>query len=181
MHGMELFIVHIVTIVILYAVFDSIDKHNDKEMMKSLTKEHVVLKYPKAYIWVGVFIILFSSTLLFFMIFYPNGTEALWVFILFGLVDLSGIAMALNALMWRIDVFKSENYFLYRQLFKTYKIEYNNCSWVKFKNFNITVKTDKRTLHLEVFITNIDSLTFMLHKYGVKEIDEETNNKKKKK
>lgn len=180
MSGFKHFIVFSLIQIILFVMFYYIGKNNDKEILKNIDKEHVIIKYPKAYIWVGIADILFCSVFLFLMIFYPNGTESWWVFVGFGFFDLLGLAIFLNAIMWKIDVFKSKDYFLYRPLFKTYKIKYDDCLWYKYEYLNSKIKTIKQTIHIEMGITNLEYLLAMLDKHKIKELKKETQKKKTK-
>ena len=167
MSAFEHFIVFSLIQIILFLMFYYIGKNNDKEILKNIDKEHVIIKYPKAYIWVGIVDILFCSICIYFLI-YPNkifmpvGKYLGLLLLLFGLFDLLGLAIFLNALMWRIDIFKSEDYFLYRSLFKTYKIKYDDCLWYKYEHFNSKIKTTKQTIHIEIGITNLEYLLAML-------------------
>lgn len=181
MSAFEHFIVFSLIQIILFLMFYYIGKNNDKEILKNIDKEHVIIKYPKAYIRVGIVDILFCSACLFFMRFFPNGTETWWVYIICISFDLLGIAISLNAFMWRIDIFKSEDYFLYRSLFKTYKIKYDDCLWYKYEHFNSKIKTTKQTIHIEIGITNLEYLLAMLDKHEIKELKKGNTKEKTKK
>lgn len=181
MSAFEHFIVFSLIQIILFVTFYYIGKNNDKEILKNIEKEHVIIKYPKTYTWVGIADILFCSICLVLMVFFPNGTESWWVFVIFGSFVLLGLAIFLNTLMWRIDIFKNEDYFLYRPLFKTYKIKYDNCLWYKYEHLNSKIKTTKQTIHIEVGITNLEYLLAMLDEHEIKELTKETQKKKTKK
>ena len=38
---------------LLGILLSSIDRRNSKEIIENLTKEHIVIRLPKAYLWVG--------------------------------------------------------------------------------------------------------------------------------
>ena len=167
--------------IVLYIIFYFIDKHNDKEIIKNLTENHVVIKTPTAFLWIGIFGSLFCSICLLIMIFFPNGTETWWVFIIFGSFDLLGLYIIFNTLIWKIEIFKDKEYFLYKPLFKTYKINYNDCLYfTKKDNGVLVIKTNTKTVNANAFFTNNEFLPAMLIEHGVKEI-KETKKKKTKK
>ena len=111
---------------LLGILLSSIDRRNSKEIIENLTKEHIVIRLPKAYLWVGCLDISFFVTCIFLMAWYPNETASAWVYVLFVLFALLGIVIVLETQIWKIDIFRSENYFLCRTLpFKKYMIRYS--------------------------------------------------------
>lgn len=148
---MKEIIIHTVAVALSYvcirAFLVHIVKHNSTETVKNLEKEHIVLRLPKLYIIIGILSFIVLSAFLIMMIFFPNGTEALWVEILFAVFFLIGIFLILEPLIWRIDVFRSEDYFIYRSVFgKTRKIRYDECLWYQEKTNTVILKTEKKTL-----------------------------------
>ena len=156
--------------IILGAISYSIEKNNGKELLESLTKEHVILRMPKAYIWIGCICSLGFGTFIFLMIMFPNGTEAPWVFISFSLFILLGIYIILKTLLWKADVFKSEEYFCIRPFLKTYRIQYSDCVYFKDLKQGFVIKTEKKKFRVLEEVANAEVLSAMLTKHGVNKI-----------
>lgn len=113
-------------------LFLSILFSNDKEFMKNLKEEHIVIHQSRAFIWVGCIDILFFGAILFWTVFFPNGTEALWIEIGFALFVLLGVGLVWVAIAWRVDVFRHEDYFLLRTIFlKSIKYSIATASVIK--------------------------------------------------
>ncbi len=64
---------------------------------------------------VGIIEILFFSTCILIMIFFPNGTEALWVYIGFSLFIVSGAVIVLFCIFWRLEY--NDEGFIYHNCF----------------------------------------------------------------
>lgn len=51
------FFVRIISIALisigLSLIFSHIEKNNAKEIIKNLTEEHIIIRLPKAYLWIG--------------------------------------------------------------------------------------------------------------------------------
>jgi len=137
--------------IIVGMVFSSIVKSNDKELLKNLTSEHIIIRSPKAYVWIGCYDVLVSGTLLIWSIFFPNGTEALWADIIFALFLLLGVVMVWVSITCRIDLFRHEDYFLMRTtFFRTHRIQYCDCISYKIGTNYLVLKTDKETLRIDL-------------------------------
>lgn len=146
-------------------------KSNNEEALQSLTKEHVIVHLPKAYLWVGVITFCFSGLFIFMGIFYPNGTEKAWTFFGFGLFMLLGVIIIVQTLVWRIDVFRHESYFIYRNMFgKKRKIQYMNCKSYQYKTNTVIVETDKRKIHIDDKAANFEVLLAVMSINKIKEI-----------
>ena len=170
---MEQIIIHAVAIALSYVCIRvflvHIVKHNSTEAIKNLGKEHIVLRLPKLYIIIGILSCIVLSSFLITMIFFPNGTEALWVEILFTSSFFIGIFLILEPLIWRIDVFRSEDYFIYRSIFgKTRRIRYDECLWYQEKTNIVILKTEKKIYYIDNKASNIEFLLSMMAKYKVK-------------
>lgn len=148
-----------------------IDKSNSKEIMKSLTEEHIVIRLPKAYLWVGCLVTSFFVTCIFLMSWFPNETVTTWVWILFVLFAFAGIAIVLETQIWKIDIFRSENYFLCRTFpCKTYRTLYSDCVSYRFGANTLVLKTKERTFHIDIHTTNFEFLLAMLTLHKIMEI-----------
>ena len=49
--------------IVVWFLFSRIDKRNGEELIKNLTREHVVIHLPKVYLWVGFLVVAVFSTL----------------------------------------------------------------------------------------------------------------------
>lgn len=156
--------------IVLQLIFCSVDKKNGMELIKNLRAEHVVLRYPKAFIWIYVASISFFGGCLLIMIFFPNGSEAGWVYALFlGIVILSA-CFGLYTLMWKIECFRSEEFFIYRPFWgKGRKVFYRDVEYYRFETGGIKIKTKTGKLSVEQHVTNMEILLALLTKHGVPE------------
>lgn len=155
---------------LLGILLSSIDRRNSKEIIENLTKEHIVIRLPKAYLWVGCLDISFFVTCIFLMAWYPNETASAWVYVLFVLFALLGIVIVLETQIWKIDIFRSENYFLCRTLpFKKYMIRYSDCVSYRFLANTLVLKTRGKTFHIDAHTTNLEFLLAMLTQHKITE------------
>lgn len=147
----------------------NIDKSNSKELVNNLTKEHIIIRKPNAYMWIGCLDILFFSTCLVLMTCFLNGTATLWVWVLFCLFTLLGVAIVLVTLIWKVEVFRHEDYFLLRSItLRTRKIQYCECISFKLGIDSLILKTSKGTFHIDCNATNFAFLLAMLTMHKVK-------------
>lgn len=94
-----------------------ISRSNRKEMLKSESNEHIIIRHPKIYIWIACVCIALIGALLIWIYFFPNDTVTVWVFAVFGVFMLIGNYLILVTLIFKIDIYKSKDYFLYRSIF----------------------------------------------------------------
>lgn len=149
-------------------LLSQIDKRNSKGIIEAVSKEHILIRLPKAYLWIGCIEILFFISCMVLMTLFPNETSATWVWVTFGLLILSGVALVLKTLFWRIDVFRRKNYFYIRTLpFRTYKVAFSDCEFYKYGTNTLTLKTKERTFRIDAHATNFEFLLAMLTQYKV--------------
>ncbi len=178
MSGFERFIAYALIPIVLYVIFYFVDKQNDKKAIINLEKEHIIIRTPNAFLWIGIIGTLIFSIFILFTIFpnnisSPIGKNIWWVLLIFCSFDLLGIYIIFNTLVWKIEIFKTKDYFLYKPLFKTYKIKYKDCLWFTIKdNGVLVIKTNTKNVNANTFFTNYEFLLAMLVKHGVKEIKE---------
>lgn len=154
--------------IILGILLSNIDKSNSKEIIKNLTKEHIVIRLPKAYIWVGCVEMSFTATCFAMMHFLQPDLffELLWI-TMFAL----GFIIVEVSFVWKIEIFRSENYFLCRTLhFKTHKTLYSDCVNYRFGANTLVLRTKERTFHIDTHATNFEFLLAMLTQYEITEI-----------
>ncbi len=148
-------------------------KNNDKELIENLTKEHIVIRLPKAYIWVGSIGVLFFLALIILSTLFPNGTEGVFSYSVFIAFVILGIFIVLEALFWKVDIFRHKDYFVYRTVFfKTYTIEYKDCEYYIWGTNTIKLKTSSKTFRFDSNSSNIEYLLGLLNKNGVSEINQ---------
>lgn len=157
--------------IVLGFLLSNINKSNNKEIIKNLQQEHIVVRLPRMYLWVGCLDILIFGTFIFLMILFPNETAAIWVWVGFSLFVFVGIIIVAKTLIWKIDVFRSENYFLCRTLFcKTYKILYHNCVSYSLRENTLVLNTRERKFRIDTHAMNLEFLLLMLTQYEIPQI-----------
>ena len=150
----------------------SIDKGNGQEIIKNLEKEHIVIHLPKAYMWVGCLDVFTFGIFMIFMANDQSGTAVTWVWILFCFFVLLGVFLIAVTKIWKIEIFRHKEYFLYRTAFcRVHKVQYSQCVSYKFKTNNLVLKTEKRTFYVDNKATNFEFLLIMLSQHKVKEIE----------
>ena len=157
--------------IIVGVLFSRIDKSNSEELIKNLTREHVEIHLPKVYFWIGLLVVAVFSTFCFIMFFFPNGTEAWWVWVIFIIFILGGFYIIFESLFFKIDIFKSKDYFVYKDFFvKTQKIYYCDCISYNRNANAFVIKTTRNKISMDIHSVNIEILMAMLSKKNVKEI-----------
>ena len=157
--------------VLLGLFLTCIERDNGKEIINQLTKERIVIRLPKAYLWIGCLDISFFVTCLVFMTLFPNDTAAAWVWIVFLLFVFMGVFIVFKTQFWKIVIFRSENYFFYRGIFfRTHKILFNDCINYKFGANTLILKTKERVIRVDIHAANFEFLTAMLVQHQVTEI-----------
>lgn len=157
--------------IILGFFLSHMDRSNRKETIKNITREHIVIRLPKAYLWIGCLDISFFITCLFLMTWFPNDTTTAWVWMVFLLFVLIGAAIVFKTQIWKIDIFRSENYFLYRGwLFRTYRILFSDCVKYRFGANTLILETKERTFHIDTHATNFEFLLAILVQHKVMQI-----------
>jgi len=158
-----------IIIVAVNALFTYIVRGNDKELIENLRKEHVLVHLPKAYIWVGIADIVCFSIFFIGMIAFPNGTEAIWVGVIFGIFILMGLVIVFVSLVWKIHIFRHESYFIYISGFgRVHKIQYADIVYYKDGNNTLIVKTKAKRFFMDNKATNFEYLLAMLTQNKVK-------------
>lgn len=164
-------IVPVLINIVLGVISYNIEKNNEKELIKNLKNEHIVIRHPKAYSWVGYFGILFFSTAILLMVFFPNDTADTWVWVLFSGFVLLSAFLVFATLVWKMEIFKSKDYFFIRTVFcRKYKVQYSDCISYKFRSNSLVLKTNRKTFYVDCFVTNFEFLLAELDKHNVREI-----------
>lgn len=124
--------------------------------IKNIDKEHITLRMPKIYLYIFLVAITMTFSALVCMILYPNETVTLWVLIFFISAFVLEICFFFELLIWKIDIFKSKDYFVLRTLpFAKHSVNYNDCEWYKEGDMYFQLKTNKKTITLTYNILNL--------------------------
>lgn len=149
-----------------------IDKDNGQEIIKNLEKEHIVIQLPKAYMWVGFLDFVAFCAFAILVANDQDASSAAWVWILTCFFILLGVFLIAVTKIWKIEIFRHREYFLYRTAFcRVHKVQYSQCVSYEFKTNNLVLKTEKRTFYVDNKATNFEFLLIMLSQHKVKEIE----------
>ena len=154
-------------------LYSKIYKSNGESIIENLKNEHIIIHLPKAYFLVGALdIVVFTIFILLIKYFPPIEETVLWVYFGFGCFILLGFFIVTYTLIWKIDVFRHENYFVYRNfLGKKNRIPYSECISYQYSEYALTLKTVKKTLNFDSKATNIEYLVAMLNQNKIKKIN----------
>jgi len=156
---------------VVNTLYTNISKTNDNEVLLNLKNEHVTIHLPKLYKWVGLVCSIFSATLFLLMMLFPNDTAAIWVGIEFWIFILLGLYMFVTSFIWKINIFKEKDYFLYTNSFGIkYEIHYSDILFYKDGYNTLRIKTNKKMFFIDNKATNFEFLLAMLKKHKVKEV-----------
>ena len=152
-------------------LYSKIYQRNCKSVIENLNNEHIIIRLPKAVFLVGCICTTVFATVIVLMTLFPNDTVALWVYVIFIFFVLLGVYLMTIAIIWKMEVFRNEDYFIYRSVFfRTYKINYADCISYKCTKNTVELITTNRTFHIDTIATNYEFFMAMLKKYKVKEI-----------
>lgn len=134
------------------------EKSNAKELVKNLSESCVVLRLPKMYFWLGVMGCVFL-TMLFVLCSLPKFELAIWSYVAFFFLGSIFISLLLSERLWKVEVFKDENYFIYRTSFgRKYKVSYNECIAYKNATNMFVIKTQRKTFYVDIHSRNFEFL-----------------------
>ncbi len=160
----------IIIVISLFCILYRMSEESSEELLNNLKADRIVLRLPKAYMWVGCGCILVFSAFILVMLYYPNGTETMWVIAVFAFFVLLGCAIILKAKVWRIELFRSKDYFFVRDLLrKTYCVSYRDCTNYSFSANRLRLKTEKGQVCIDIHVINFEFLLAMLKQYKVEE------------
>ena len=159
--------------IVLQLIFFSIYKINVKELIKNLSAEQVVLRLPKAYMWILIIGILFSGALFLMAVFSPDKKGMGWLYFGCLFVGIFCAFFALYTLTWKLECFRNEDFFIYRPLFgKGRKIFYHDVEFYRIETSGtggIIIKTKTGRITLDPHVTNKEFFLAVLSKHGVPE------------
>ena len=150
--------------------------HGVKEIkrvpIKKLTDKHIVIRTRKLEKWITVVSVFLLCAILIPFVLVNRETASKQELMICILVIIISICFAVfEIVIWRIDLFADEDYFLLRTIpFKTHKIYYDDCIYYKMGSNFLTLKTKKRKFYIAILSQNFDYLKELLimHKVKVK-------------
>ena len=99
----------------------------------------------------------------------PYVTEPIWVGIVFAIFLLLGLVLAVEPFIWKIHVFRNEDYFLYTTGFgRTYKVRYADIVNYKDSENTLILRTERKRFFIDNKATNFRYLHTMILQKGVK-------------
>ncbi len=159
-------LIPVLTATILGALMVRIQKNNSQKLIESLHKQHVIVKLPPVYFWVGCITVIVMTLFILAMFCFPNDSVTIWTYVAFGVFDFLGVLLVIAVLLWRIDVFKDKPYFSYRTIFgKTYTVLYSDCISCEDKTNGYVLRTHTKKIVLDMNAENIEVLLAMLTPY----------------
>jgi len=157
--------------IIVTAIFTAIASGNEKERLKNEGASHVLLRMPRAYVWIGGICAAFFTAALVLMLVFPIDEANLAAGIVFGVFVLIGFLLMTAALVWRIDLYIDRDYFTVRGIFGKYRqVRYADCKSCEVTQYETVVKCHKgkgRRVSIDPYVANTRYLIAMLEKHGV--------------
>ena len=148
--------------------FNYVFEHRFNEFLKNLNEEHVVLQYPRAFFWLGIVGMAFFTFL-----FIKN--ELLWLKTCIAFLVIAGLYIVWISTVLRVDIFKKQDYFLYRSLFGiTYKVYYSDCLYYYFKHDRdeLNIVTKNRTYKIDYhFMEGIELVSLLNQNHVLYNVD----------
>ena len=168
MRSLVRILIPVIAAMVVECILLSINEKNNKAIIDNLTKDSVIIQLPTAYLWVGCLDVLVSTTFILLLLYSSSGKDNLWVLLLFVTLIALGTVLILSVHIWRIKIFREEDYFILRTVFlKTYRIPYSDCLSYKLTANALTVKTTAQIFKIDTHATNFEFLLTMLIKHGV--------------
>lgn len=166
--------------IILRGIVSLIMREKEREMTYNLRKERIVIRPPKVMGWIAVMEMLFCTTVLLIILLYPNGiefpvvfhgTESPVVFLGFFLFDLLGAYLLWITLVWQVEVFKNEDFFILRDYWgRKHKIHYADCTsyQYRYRHQEIIVRNRIKNFTISYLLVNCGILIAALQQHNVK-------------
>lgn len=168
-----LFLTYAIIGIAINTLFIKIIEDNSNEWIKNLKENHIIVHLHNVYKWVGLICSLVFILFFLLMVIFPNDSAEIWVGLLFGIFILLGMYLMWASYIWKIHIYRSDNYFIYVSSFgKKYQIKYSDI--IEYKNGEnyIRIKTDRKTFFIDNKATNVEYLLEMLQKNKIKKVIE---------
>lgn len=145
---------------------------NEKAEQATQGLDYVTVKMPKLYRWVGYISVVFFLGLAVVMTL-TAGEDfsffALWIFLFFAIL---GLPLLIATYLWRIDVVKNADTFIYHTSFgRTYEVRYDEIQYydIRMPSQQVILKTAERKYYVDLNSTNLGAFTDELTFHQVKE------------
>ena len=146
-------------------VFDS----NVNELNKVIKDEHIVIHLPKAYLFVGVACAVVFASFFIIATITKNDTFKPWIAVEFAVFILLGLYIIWGVCIWRIDLYRSMDYFVFRSSFLIcHKVYFSDCEFYFDGNNILKLKTNNRTFRFDRQAANIEMLIYQLNIHKVR-------------
>ncbi len=159
--------------IVMYFLAEKIYADNGNEIIKNLKEEHIIIRLPKVYRWVGLIgaMIVSIGPIIVTAFLNTTGSDEPWVITGFGLFTLFGLYIAWAQIFWRIDVYRHGDHFiLVTGLRIKHKIYYSDIIYYKLGNNYIHIKTKRKFFLIDNKAVCIEFLMAALSTNKVKEI-----------
>ena len=156
--------------IIISILFFTVDKENDKKILLNTKRDYIVIKAPKAF----PILFVIAIPLCIYCTIMAYQQNDVFSILFFGLLVLFCIVFLLYFLIWKIDFYKSKDYFVYHTIFrKAQKIYYSDCEkfiWNRQgDSFKIKTKSGK-SFYVSMYANNYEDLRVKMLQSKVKEI-----------
>lgn len=140
-------------------------------LIANLKSEHIVVRLPLIYKWIGITGSIVLVGLLLVGLYFGSDTFEPWVGFVFGGFASMGIYLVWAQSIWRIDVYRDENFFIYVSSFgRTHKISYHDINYFVDGENYLKLKVAHKTYFIDNKAVNINFLTLMFHDHKVKKM-----------
>jgi len=161
----------VLTVIILCLLATKIEKDSDTLLIRSLDEEEITIHYSVVYRWVGIVCVSIFVCFIILMTIFPNDTAETWTYLVFGIFVLLGLYLILESYLWKIKVYKKEDYYDFTSSFgRKYRVFYAEITHYKVGNNFIKIKTNKKVFYVDTKALNLEYLLQMLKKNKVKEV-----------
>jgi hypothetical protein len=159
--------------IVMYFLADKIYADNGNEIIKNLKEEHIIIRLPKVYKWIGLIgaMIVSIGSVLANTFLNPISSPDFWVVTVLGLFTLIGLYLFWEQQIWRIDVYRHGDHFIFVTGFRIkHKIYYSDIIYYKLGNNYIHIKTKRKFFLIDNKAVCIEFLMAALSTNRVKEI-----------
>ena len=147
---------------------NSILKTNVKEVIANLDKDHIIVHLPNAYKWIGLACAIFFAALLISSQYFFADTRSTFTDLVSSILALLGMWLFYYACVWRIEIYKSRDYFVIRNsLWVTKKVSYSDITHYRRDTNNLKLYAKTRTYTIDRKSTNIEFLMIEFSKHKI--------------
>jgi hypothetical protein len=157
--------------VVMYFIANRIYTDNGNEIIKNLKEEHIIIRLPKVYCWVGIGVATIFSIGPVIGNMFLNAYGDLWTIPAFCVSTLFGLYLTWAQIFWRIDVYRHGDHFILVTGFRIkHKIYYSDIIYYKLGVNYIHLKTKRKFFLIDNKAVCIEYLMAALSTNRVKEV-----------